>query len=103
MVGEILLPLTLAHRGAAQNLQRERALSGSCASGCFLGAVRSGCSLRTNGVTMGEVRVGSWCRYVVPSIAARLRLFPTRIPGVYSQQEFLGFIPFKGNSWGLFP
>jgi hypothetical protein len=29
-------------------------------------------------------------------------LFPSRISGIYSLQEFLGFIPFK-NSWDLFP
>jgi hypothetical protein len=32
----------------------------------------------------------------------RIRSALMRIPGIYSHQEFLGFIPIK-NSWDLFP
>jgi hypothetical protein len=43
--------------------------------------------------------------YAISSLAASIEnfwgLFPTEISGVYSQQEFLGFIPIR-NSWDLF-
>ncbi len=37
------------------------------------------------------------------TLCAISTIFPSRIPGIYSHQEFLGFIPHKGNSWDLFP